>query len=259
MPLNLTYSDIAFPAITGLGLGVGARLARWGYDIANKSGTRAPVKLSPVESAAVEVPVDVSEEEAEELKKKGIRVKQAADNILDTAVQGSLGTLSAVGGWSLADKILDSKRKAKAQKSLERSRRRVEALIRGDQDPEDAGLARAMKVAAEVYIQHIGDSEPGVGTVREVRAKTASVLEEVAPGILGRGVSTVGEILKPLGIPLGIAGTLVAMKAYNASRDENKYRAKAKAMRDYLNNVGAETPTAVMVPVVRKKHPATVD
>ena len=53
MTINLTYGDVAFPAITGLGLGVGARLARWGYDIANKTGTRAPVKLSPVESAAV--------------------------------------------------------------------------------------------------------------------------------------------------------------------------------------------------------------
>lgn len=254
--LNLTYGDVAFPAVAGLGLGVGARLARWGYDIANKSGTRAPVKLSPVESSAVEVPVDVSEEEAEELRKKGVKVKQAADNVLDTAVQGTLGTLSTVGGWSLVDSILDSKRKAKAQKSLERSRQRVQALINGQPDPADAGLGRALKVAEDAYIENVGISEMGYHVVQ---VKTAAFsIDDVIPSIVGRGASTIGEVLKPLGIPLGIAGTLVAMKAYNANKDENKYRAKAKAMRDYLNNVGAETPTAVMVPVLRKTPAATV-
>jgi hypothetical protein len=255
MAINLTYSDVAFPAITGLGLGVGARLARWGYDIANKSGTRAPAKLPPVESSAVEVPVDVSEEEAEELRKKGVKVKQAADNVLDTAIQGTIGTLSTVGGWSLADKILDSKRKAKAQKSLERSRRRVQALINGESDPADQGISRALKVAADVYIENVGLSEFGDHVQFP---KAAAALDDVVPSIVSRGASTIGEILKPLGIPLGIAGTLVAMKAYNANRDENKYRAKAKAMRDYLNNIGAETPTAVMVPVVRKQPAAAV-
>jgi hypothetical protein len=92
-----------------------------------------------------------------------------------------------------------------------------------------------------------------------VQVKTAAFsIDDVIPSIVGRGASTIGEVLKPLGIPLGIAGTLVAMKAYNANKDENKYRAKAKAMRDYLNNVGAETPTAVMVPVLRKTPAATV-
>jgi hypothetical protein len=255
MPINLTYGDVAFPAIAGLGLGVGARLARWGYDIANKTGTRAPVKLSPVESAAVEVPVDVSEEEAEELRKRGVKVKQAADNVLDTALQGSVGVLSAVGGWSIADKILDAKRKAKAQRSLERSRRRVQSLINGDPDHRDVGISRAIKVAEDVYIDNVGVSEFGANTAG---LQKVAAMDDIVPSIVSRGASTVGEVLKPLGIPLGIAGTILAIKAYNTSRDENKYRAKAKAMRDYLNNIGAETPTAVMVPVVRKPPAAAV-
>lgn len=251
MALNLTYSDVAFPAIAGLGLGVGARLARWGYDIANKSGTRAPVKLPPVESSAVEVPVDVSEEEAEELKKQGIKVKTAADNILDTAVQGSIGTLSAVGGWSALDSFLDKKRKAKAMSSLERSRKRVQALINGEPDPADAGLSRAMKVAEDVYVENLGISE--VGSHIAELPKTAGFIADLGM----RGAAGVGEVLAPIGIPLGIAGTIVAMNAYNKNKDENKYRAKAKAMRDYLNNVGASTPMAVMVPTLKKRDPAT--
>jgi hypothetical protein len=251
MPLNLTYGDVAFPAIAGLGLGVGARLARWGYDIANKSGTRAPIKLPPVESSAVEVPVDVTEEEAEELKKQGIKVKTAADNILDTAVQGSIGTLSAVGGWSALDSFLDKKRKDKAHKSLERSRRRVQALINGEADPADAGLSRAMKVAEDVYIDNVGTSELGSNTAEF--QKVSGIVADL--GL--RGAEGIGEFLAPVGIPLGIAGTIVAMNAYNKSKDENKYRAKAKAMRDYLNNIGASTPTAVMVPILKKRDPAT--
>lgn len=189
--------------------------------------------------------MEVSDDEAEELRKRGINVKTAADTVLDTALQGTVGTLGAFGGYKLLGNWLDQKRKARADAALQKSRRRVQGLIEGDPQSGDEGLARAMKVASLVYLKHVGDLE-----VRDVlMAKEAA---SAFPSVGGSLAGAVGEAAAPIGIPLGIAGTLVAMNAFNKGNEENKYKARSKALRDYLNNLGPEAPMAVMTPIQRK-------
>lgn len=234
--MHITPWDVAWPIAVGGGLGVGSRLARWGTDIARRTGERGRKRMRPVERAKVRIPVPVSREEAEELEREGIEIgrigKTAASTVFDTGLQGLLLGGSAVAGWKTLDGYLDRKRKQQAQRALQRGRDRVERLTRGLPEEEDLGLYRALKVAADIYIE----TRP--------MAKQASI---------GGGILTgAAHMLSPLGIPLGIGATIAGAKAYHDSRALNKYRRNISAMRDYYRDLPERAPMAVLEPVLEE-------
>lgn len=261
--------DVAWPTAAGLGIGLGARLLRHGVDLKSKKGVRAPKTTSPLESAQIEVPVDVSDEEAAALQAQGIKVgadrsvlpaavatdstvmpskrgvtmspaakpvvpgatKVGAEGLTSTVLQGALGAGAAYGGWSVLDNILDKQRLEKAKGSLQRSRDRVKRLIAGEPDPSEAGIATALKTAEELFL------------------KQSSIGTSIGSSIIGGAT----DIMAPIGIPLGIGAALLGAKAYNESKSANKYRQRVKQISDSLEHEDPMAPVAVLHPVRRRK------
>jgi len=253
--LNLSAWDVAWPLIAGGTIGLGARLGRWGHDIASRGPDASAKPLKPVEPARVRVPVPVTKEEAEELKRQGVTVgrrpKTAASNFLDTGIQGVLAAGAGAGGWVLLDNFLDKKRKTKAERSLQRSRQRVERLIQGTPEDGDDGLHRAMKLAAEIY-------EAATDAVAEVEAETEGISKTAFFDYLGGkaaegALSTFLTGLKPLGFPVGVGATLVAARAFQENRDANKFRQRVKGMSDFVDAGREQRPMAVLEPYLEEE------
>jgi hypothetical protein len=268
---DISAWDVAAPLAVGGGLGVGARLLRHAFDLKTKRGLRAPKLPTSLESAQIEVPVDVSPEEAAELKAQGIKVGAALDRgpvaapaikvkapvlpkavptnsttmpgstnvVMKTAVsglagnvmQGVLGAGAAAGGWALLDSHLDSERVAKAKASLMRSRERVKRLIAGEPDPSELGAAQALKTAEELFF------------------KQAIDFTDVGASVVGGAT----DLMAPLGIPLGIGAALLGAKAYNETKASNKYRQRVKQITESLEGEEALPPVAVLHPRLRKQ------
>ena len=271
---DISAWDVAWPAATGLGLGLGARLLRHGYDLKTKRGLRAPKEAPAVESAQIEVPVEVSEEEANELKRQGLKVGSALDastprpgkgparqvlpkaqptnstsmpsstapvvklavaGLVANVAQGLLGAGAAYGGWKMLDDKLDEDRVAKAKASLNRSRERVKRLIAGEPDPSEVGAAAAMKTAEELFMKEAID-----------------LLSSVGSGLVGGAM----DLMAPIGIPLGIGAALIGAKSYNDAKRANKYRQRIKQITESLEGETPSPPMAVLHPILRKKSPA---
>ena len=63
-------------ALAGLAVGGGARLIKNLFDIARRGAQDEVSKLSITEQPVAEVPMEVSEEEADELRRSGVRIQR---------------------------------------------------------------------------------------------------------------------------------------------------------------------------------------
>jgi len=233
---NLDPASVTKWGLGGAALGAGARLAKYLADVARNRDVSSAVKVKKTISPVAEIPVDVSEEEAADLARQGIKVKTAAvTDVLAGAGLGALGTAAAYGGWRLLDSKFDEQRKAEAKKQLGRARRRVERLLTRQPEAQDIKIAAAMEAAEEVYFKEAGIMD---SVVTGAANMLSTPLTYVAPGI-------------------GAIATLAAVAGYNRAKESNKNTQKAKALRNmFVDNRVVETPQASMVPVLRKK-PAT--
>jgi hypothetical protein len=265
---DITAGDVAWPGAAGLGLGLGARLIRQGVDLKTKKGIRAPKETSPLESAQIEVPIDVSDEEADELASRGIKVgadravlpaavatdsttmptkrgvtmspaakppaapvKVGAEGLTATVLQGALGAGAAYGGWSLLDNHLDKERLTRAKGSLQRSRDRIKRLIAGE---NETGISTVLKTAEDLFL------------------KQANLGSTIGAGLIGGAT----DLMTPIGIPLGIGAALLSAKAYNESKSANKYRQRIKQISESLEHEEPMAPVAVLRPVRRRRPTA---
>ena len=220
----------------GLGLGLGARGLKHLLQLSRGRQAKAPIDLAAKTAPVTEVPVEVSEEEANDLKARGVKVKEAggmSDFAGDVLGGGALAA-GTYGGWKALSAYLGARKRRAAEQKLQQSRQRVETLIDGSALPGDEPIQHAMKVAEEQYFE-----------------KTAG-LGDAAGRFFG---NTAGSVLSSTGVgwPLGIAAFLMGARAFRRSSEANKYQSTLGALQRVSEQAPTEPPMVSMVPVVRRK------
>ena len=229
----------------GAAAGVGTRLIKNLFDIVRRGSQTEVETLNLSETPVASVPMEVSEEEAEELRRKGIKVKrilekqptvkEAADDYTAGAKigLGATAAAAALAGWKFSDWLVDKARKSVVEGDLDKLRKRVKRVI--DDSPEDSDIPlHAYMKAAEV---HYFEKKAGIGDVFNT----------------GAGWAIPDPILQGLG-GIGILG-LVA--AYNQVSEESKYKAKVKGLKSYMKYKPTETTTVTIDPVVVQRTPGS--
>ncbi len=217
-------------AAIGGGLGVGGRTLKNLWDMWQDRDVESAVehKLPKPLANRAEVPVEVTPEEAEELKRQGVHVKSAVDlGFFDKFMLGAAGTGAAALGWHAADNYFDESRLDSAKRRLQMARDRVQKLLGGAHDSGDQ-LGAAMKTAEDAMVK-----EAWVGDLLNSGLNT----------ITGHGA---------LGYPAGIGAALVAAAAFNEARKRNKALNNSNAIAQFARSQPTAEPMAELVPVVRK-------
>ena len=149
-----TWSYVPHAVLGGLAVGAGGRLAKNLYDLASSDPTQPRTVFRPGRAAVSNVPIEVTPEEAEELERRGIKVrkvlaKRASDASPWKAMgYGALGTAATLGGWKLTDMVIDSLRRRQAKKEVNRVKDRIRRLMEGNPLEEDVTVYRKMKTAS---------------------------------------------------------------------------------------------------------------
>jgi hypothetical protein len=197
-----------------------------------RSPTESPVDVSTDTEPVTQIPVAISPEEAKALEQKGVKVrrvtKTAAPSFVGAAGLGALATGAAYGGWTIADKIINSIRKRQAKGDVEDVRNRLEGLLDATPDDRDIQLATQMKRGEDATVAYI---------------KSASVLDVADWGagqVFGAGTGAVA----------GAGLTLAAIAAYNKAKKNSIYGEKARALRGLLSKRPTETAFLAMEPVL---------
>ncbi len=246
----------ALPAATlgALALGGGGRFLRGLWEGAQEDPGEVSGKIRRPEAPVADIPVVVSKEEAEELRRKGIRVRRALKRRTKTAGDAppepsfwkSLGYGGAVAGaglagWELADWLIDNLRKSHAQSDVKRTRRRLTRLL--DADPED----RDIKVAAALALaeEQISKTAQTKGWLRSTGEKAYDLMPETDQlGPFWDGLKATG------GLAIG-AGTLLSFLAgMRKAKSESKHKKRVSDLGRFLRGKKVEAPVAVMQPVV---------
>ena len=238
-----TAKNVVPAALLGsLAVGTGGRLVKNLFDLLR--GRDGATTLPRPRSQVTELPVEVSEEEAEELRRKGVQVRRklaatatppvTPDKVkvvngtpswLGAFALGGGTTAAGMGGWYLADKVIDSLRRRAAQSDTDRVRQRIQRVLEDEPEEEDARLYGSMKAAEDAHF-----STP-VG-----QQKTAL------------GLSDLGWIL-PAAVGSGL--TFNALAGFNDAERQSPYAARAGAIKSFLRNRVAGSPQISMVPVLR--------
>lgn len=223
--------DLGYIPHVGLGalaVGAGGRLARNLWDLSQGGDKR--LRAPKIQRSTAAIPVEVTPEEAEELRRQGVEVKRVLRKRAEydaSPVQalgyGALGAGGLIGGWSLADHFLDSMRKRQAEKRRDRVRRRIEDLLSDSPSAEDQQVYGQMKRAE----QQLLDGELPL-------EKTAGVKDWLALG----------------GLALGAGGLTSLISGYRKGRGSSKAQARTQALRRLLAGRPIATPTATTVPVL---------
>jgi hypothetical protein len=241
-----TLSHLPTIAASALLAGVGARLAQRAV---TPSPHTIPEEIRRVRSRVEELPVQVTKEQAEELRRRGIDVRTVKRaEVQPSAINAALYGLGAVGsaaaGWSLADYFTRSHDKSRARERVDRIRGRIERLLQ-DRTPEDltredAKLRSVIKLAAERHARAPGVLEraatstakgmqqvsDAAGAVRDSAVSAADAVVDTLHG-LKRGTQTV------LAGGAGILGALLAYGVYRGGKDAQRRR---KDERDRLRS-----------------------
>ncbi len=241
---DMTAADAVGAGAIGAGLGLGARGLRHILDLKNRRDVAPPVEIPAVKPNRIKMPVEVSEEEAAQLEQQGVPVthKQAA-TLLDNVAMGGLGTAAAYGGWKVLDGYLDRQRRQAAQARLDKVRSRVQGLLDDQPKPMDVGLHATMKAAEDLFMAK--------------EAGWQDIVNSLNPANMASGVASgFANLAAPIGIPLAAGAMMLGASSFNDSRDKNKYRQTAKAIRNYSEHQNDVPPEAELVPVVthRKKN-----
>ena len=167
-----TWSYLPHAVLGGLAVGAGGRLAKNLYDLASSDPTQPRTVFRPGRAAVSNVPIEVTPEEAEELARRGIKVrkvlaKRASDASPWKAMgYGALGTAATLGGWKLTDMVIDRLRKQQAKKEVSRVKDRIRRLIEGNPLEEDVTVYRRMKTASAAH--SVKTAVFGMGSLRDL-------------------------------------------------------------------------------------------
>jgi hypothetical protein len=235
MEWNFNPGSVAAWGLGGAAVGAGARLAKYIADVGRDRDISSAVDVKKQVAPVAEIPTEVTEEEAAELKRQGIPVKEASSlgDVAAGAGLGALGTLGIYGGWKALDSTFDKQRKSEAKKRLSRARQRVERLLNSTPEQQDIKIAAAMHAAEEVFFEK--KAEVANAIVSGAANAIAYPFTYVAPG-------------------LGAIATLAAVAGYNRAKENNKNTQKAKALRNqFVDNRKIDTPVATLVPVLKRK------
>jgi len=215
-------------------VGGGARALKGIYDMVSRGDPEAaPVNVSHTTLPVAHVPVPVSGDEADELRRKGIKVrrvlKQAFElptfniNPAEAMGLGALGTGAAIGGWKFGNWLLNRNRQAAVNEEKERVKNRIKGILSDAPDEEDETLHAHMKAAEDMHFLKVSFSKEGWYPGRDVVNSLA--------GLLG--------------------GSLVfsGMRAYNQAQAGSESAAKINALKAMLRKKKTEPPMAVAEPV----------
>ena len=223
--LGWTGSLGYLPAVgaSGLALGAGARLAKGVFD--DLRGEEDEDITLPAPASNIErVPVKVTPEEAAELRRQGVRVREvlqkrsSSPGFFTGIAHGALGAGTALGGWALIDKLYGRGERDASKARLDKARARLRALIDDSPEEEDAAIYSQLKVAEE---KHIRKEAADFGTLKAVG-----------------------------GLSIGAGAMLAALQGYRTSKEVDPGWHKAKLLRQYLRQRPATTPMLTSEPYV---------
>jgi len=232
-----TPGSIPAAVLGGLALGAGGRLTKNIMDLMRRGPTESPISITPDTEPVTQIPVAISPEEAKSLEQRGIKVrrvhkeaatKEASPSFVGGMGLGALATGAAYGGWTVADKIINSIRKRQAQGDVESVRNRLEGLLDATPDDRDIQLVKQMKRAEDMMVAQLKEASIG------------GVADWVAGQTLGPG----------LGVAAGAGLTLAALAAYNNAKRNSIHGEKARALKGLLSKRPTETSFLAMEPVL---------
>lgn len=249
------FSDVANRPSTLVGLGIaglaaggGARLGKSLFEtLSRPSATVGPKRISRRRAPGAAIPVEITEEEAEELRRKGVKVRE----ILSKTARSRTGPSSAWGGfgmgatavaagmagWGLTDYIVNSLRRRAAKSDNDRIRERIQALLEDAPEGVDGELYGQMKAAEAAFIS-------------DDLTKTAAL------GVL----SDIGDMWNTAkwSIPAIAGGSAVfhLLSGLRSAYADSRAVAKVRARRDAADRMRAVQGEAFIQPVVRRSAPA---
>jgi len=214
--------------------GTGARALKGIYDMVSRGDPEAaPTGIAHTELPVAHVPVPVNGDEADELRRKGIKVrrvlKQAFElpnfnvNIPEAMGLGALGTGAAIGGWKFSNWLLNRQRQNAVADEKERVKSRIKGMLSDAPDEEDETLHAHMKAAEDLFFMKRGSTKEAWYPGRDVVNSLA--------GLLG--------------------GSLVfsGMRAYNQSQAGSENASRINSLKALLRKKKTEPPMAVAEPV----------
>jgi len=229
----------------GAAAGIGTRLLKNLFDVARRGSQTEVETLNLSEPAVTSVPMEVTEEEAEDLRRKGIKVKKILEKTPSVKTAelgagakiglGATGAAAALAGWKFTDWLVDKARKSVVESDLDKLRKRVKRVIDDSPDDEDIPIHAYMKAAEDHYM------------------KTAVSVD--FGNAADKGIGAL--VPDPLLYGLGAIGVLGLVAAYNQVSEESKYKAKVKALKNYMKYKQTDTTTVTVDPVVIQRTPGS--
>jgi len=226
----------ASPYVAGTAalVGGGARALKGIYDMVSRGDPEAaPVSVNHTELPMAHVPVPVSGDEAEELRRRGIKVrrvlKQAFEvptfnvNIPEAMGLGALATGAGIGGWKFSNWLLNRNRQAAVNEEKERVKNRIKGILSDSPDEEDETLHAHMKAAEDVHFM-----------------KVSFITDGWYPG---------RDVVNSLSALLGGSLVFSGMRAYNQAQAGSESAAKINSLKALLRKKKTEPPMAVAEPV----------
>lgn len=252
-----TTGAIPLVGLGGLALGAGGRLVKNLLDLRRRNNAATEVDIPKLSPDTVDIPIEVTEEEAEELRKRGITVKRLMQKISEDRTSffqaydpsffggvgyGVLGGATAMAGWKLVDYLIDRARKNEVKSDIERTRRRIRSLLDDRPEVGDERAHAFMKAAEDMYFE--GNVQPEDVTDPAMMTKIA-----VFPGWI-KALS---------GGAVGVSALLALLGSYKKAMKASPVRTKLKAIRDAVRSRLARTPIVGLSPYARVRPPAEED
>ncbi len=226
--------------LTGLAVGGGARLLKHVLDVTRNRDIRTPLTGRHIRPAVSPVDVQVTPEEADELRQQGVEIGSQTPKIAEgtgftgdffrNAGLGLAATGGLAAGWVGGDMLAEAGRKSLAKRKLDAQRARVEALLDGEGRPEDAKLAGFMAAGEDAMVE----------------GKLASV---IANNLLDMGLNN--SLISPLGYVAGPAALAAIVSSYRKARESSRDEQDAKQVaRQYSSATEPQTPILSLRPVL---------
>lgn len=233
--------SVPVAALGGLALGGGARLGKNLLDLLRRPPTSGVVNIRRGLSNVSKVPIEVTPEQAEKLRRKGIKVKEVMSKAAAVKVSpnfwggmglGALGTGAAVGGWNVVDWLVDKTRKAAIESDIENVRQRIQRVIDDEPEEEDERTHAYMKAAEDKFFSMKDEQQEML--------KEADVIDFI------------GNLIPwQLGPLLGGAAVVTGLAGYQQAKQHSGSLSRAKRLKRLLASRKARAPMAAMEPVVR--------
>jgi hypothetical protein len=234
---------LPYVALTAGGVGALGRIGKGVLDVIRRDDPEAgPVSMPEMAVPVSKTRLEVTPEEAAELRRKGIKVKKVIKKAtldvghISNVGLGAAGAAALLGAWHGTDALIDKIRKSKAKKELEDTKKKIVRVLNDNPESEDElALHGMMKAAEDIYFA------PALHKLAEVKEASTFVND-----ITGAN----NPILRGLGIGIGGTAVLAAVAAYRNATAKSRFLAKAKGLKNLLKNKAVETPVASIEPVV---------